>query len=101
MSDPLLTPDDAAAFLRIPVKGVHALCRAGKLDFIRVNGKERRFTNDMLERYVQVQTVSRKKPVDTKEPKEVILTPKTQQRGGNKSFGSTRTDLLEEMRSWH
>jgi excisionase family DNA binding protein len=93
---PLLKPVQVAAFLGIPVKGVHALCRAGKLDFIRINGKERRFTQEMVERYIQGQTVKNIKPVDKNTKVTLPCPPK----GGVKSSGVIRAQLKEEMRSW-
>jgi len=96
MLTPLLTPENVAAFLGIPVKGVHALCRGGKLDFIRVNGKERRFTQEMVERYIHDQTVRNMKPVDKNNKQTLPCPPK----GGAKSSGVIRAQLKEEMRSW-
>jgi predicted site-specific integrase-resolvase len=92
---PLFKPQDVATLLGISVKGVHAECNAGRLEYVAVNGrKERRFTAEMVKSYIQEQTV-RRKVVD--KPKSSRL-PSPIKKGGLKveDFG---TDLVREMRS--
>jgi len=92
---PLLAPEDVSTILAISVKGIHELCRSGRLEYIRVNGKERRFTEEMVQAFIQEQTVSRpKKSVDRSRP----LTLPCSRKGGVKSVEDSGTDLGKEIR---
>ena len=97
MDKPLLKPKQVAEHLGISVKTVHVLCRAGKLDFLWVNGKERGFTWDMVQDFIEHRTVRRPNHID-KKPSWRLPCPS---RGGEseKSVGFSRNDLREEIRS--
>jgi excisionase family DNA binding protein len=90
----LLSRKDVAEILGISVKTVHKLVRDGKLGCVQVTAKERRFTEEQVQEYVEEQTVSR--PVDKKGPKALELPRK----GGDWTIGVSGTDLMKEMRSW-
>ena len=92
----LLKPNDVATILNISVKAVHALCRSGQLNYVRINKKERRFTEEMIEAFVASRTVAREK-FDKKRSQRIPCPPK---KGGDKSSGVNRAQLREEMRSW-
>lgn len=99
MSLQLLTPEDVSKLLAVSVKGVHELCRTGRLDYVRVNGKERRFTEEMVQAFIEAWTVSQpKKEVDRKPHKYL---PYPSKKGGDKER-STRVSeaglLREEIK---
>jgi excisionase family DNA binding protein len=91
----LLKPNEVAALLSISVKAVHALCRERKLNYIQINGKERRFTEEMVQDFIASRTVEQKR-FDKKPAKSLPFSPKK----GGKSSGVSRAQLREEMRSW-
>jgi len=93
-SNILLKAEEVAAMLRIASKSVHKLARKGEIGFVRVNGRDRRFTNMHVDEYIQRNTVNT--PVDVKPNSRVSCLPK----GGEKSTGVSGTNLIEEMRSW-
>lgn len=88
----LHTPDEVAQCLQISVKAVHELCRTGRLAFVRVNGKERRFTIGHIQEYIEAQTVDRKAAVDKKRSQPLPCRSK-----GKKSVEGG-TDLGKEIR---
>jgi excisionase family DNA binding protein len=90
----LLSTRDVAEILRISAKTVNKLVREGKLGCVQVTTRERRFSEEQVEGFVESRTIER--PVDRKSPKPVDFPRK----GGKKSFGCSRTSLREEMRSW-
>jgi len=92
---PLLKPADVARVLGVSIKGVHAECNAGRLEYVKVNGKERRFTEEMVRRYVEAQTVS-KIVVDRKRTRTVTYPLKG---GVAKSVEDSGTNLTKEIRS--
>ncbi|MGO9568686.1 MAG: helix-turn-helix domain-containing protein [Desulfomonilaceae bacterium] len=91
----LMDAKDVAKILKRSVKTVHKRVREGKLGCVQATPKDRRFTRDQLQAFIDSQTVepridrSKEKPVKSQPPK-----------GGEKSFGFSRTSLREEMRSW-
>ena len=90
----LLSAKDVAEILGISVKTVNKLVREGKLGCVQVTAKERRFTEDQVEGFIEFRTIER--PVDTKSPKPLDFPRK----GGKKSLGFARTALKQEMQSW-
>jgi excisionase family DNA binding protein len=54
---PLLTPDDVAEILSISPRTVNELCNRKKLGYIQVDAKHRRFTEEMVQEFVDRQTV--------------------------------------------
>jgi hypothetical protein len=90
----IYTSEEAAQALRISVKGLHALCRQGKIDYVRINGKARGFTSGQIQDYIESQTVS-KVSVDRKPAKPLPCSPK---KGGTKSVEDVGTSLRKEIR---
>jgi excisionase family DNA binding protein len=90
----LLSAKDVAEILGISVKTVNKLVREGKLGCVQVTEKERRFTEQQVEGFVESRTIER--PVDRTSPKPLDFNRK----GGKKSLGFTRTALKQEMQSW-
>jgi excisionase family DNA binding protein len=95
----LKTAQEAARILSISTKTVHALCRRGLLSFVQINGKERRFTDQQIQEYVESRTVPRR--VD-KNHSGRISSPPLRDKGGDSEVpgGSVRAHLREELRSW-
>jgi excisionase family DNA binding protein len=90
----LLTAKDVAEILGIVAKTVNKLVREGKLGCVQVTAKERRFTEEQVERFVESRSIER--PVDRMSPKPLDFPRK----GGKKSLGFARTALKQEMQSW-
>jgi excisionase family DNA binding protein len=90
----LLSAKDVAEILGISAKTVNKLAREGKLGCVQVTAKERRFTEEQVEEFVESRTIER--PVDRKNSKQLDFPRK----GGKKSLGFARTALKQEMQSW-
>lgn len=90
----LMNAEDVAKILGIAKKTVHKLVREGKLGCVQVTEKDRRFTREQVQAYIDSQSVEVR--IDRKVSKALSSPPK----GGEKSVGFSRTDLREEMRSW-
>ena len=88
----LHTPEEVAQCLQISVKAVHELCRAGRLAFVRVNGKERRFTEEDVQAYIKAQTVNQKTIIDKRRSKSIPS------RSKGKKMVEGGTDLGKEIR---
>ncbi len=93
---PLLRVRDAAAILGISPKTVNKLVREKKLSCVQITPRERRFTREQIQEYIQSQSTS--VHVDKKDPRPVQSPLKT---GGlkKKSAGDIGTDLVKEIRS--
>ncbi len=91
----LFTAEDVAAILSISLKTVHKLVREGKLPCVQVTTRERRFTPEQVQQYIESQSTGIR--VDKKPAPAVSSRPK---KGGAKSIGVSGTDLRKEMRSW-
>ncbi|MGO9571400.1 MAG: helix-turn-helix domain-containing protein [Desulfomonilaceae bacterium] len=90
----LLQTCDVATLLGIGAKTVHKLVREGKLPCVQVTTRERRFTPEQVQLYIESQSTGIR--VDKKAAPAVSSRPK---KGGAKSSGVlSRQALLEEMR---
>ena len=97
----LLHPPEAADLLGISLKGLHALCRSNKLGYVRINGKERRFTHEHLEAFIAARSVQAQTPVDRSRLKPLLSRPKSSKEGGEKQRGKDedlRASLRKEIR---
>jgi hypothetical protein len=92
---PLLEAKDVAKILGIALKTVHKRVRQGKLACVQESPKIRRFTREQIQAYIDSQTLEAR--IDRTKEKTVKSQPP---KGGEKSFGFSRTSLREEMRSW-
>jgi excisionase family DNA binding protein len=90
----LMTAKDVGEILGIAPKTVNKLVREAKLGCVQVTAKERRFTEQQVERFVESRSIER--PVDRTNPKPLDFPRK----GGKKSLGFARTALKQEMQSW-
>jgi len=97
--DRLWSPSEAAEYLGVSKKTIHALCRRGELEHVTVLRRgDRRFTKEMLDEFVRLKRSQ--KPVDTKAERG-LRSPAKSKKGGEKLTGdSVITQLREEMRSW-
>ncbi len=91
----LLEPNEVAEILGISLKTVHKLVREKKLGCVQVTARERRFTPEQIQQYIESRSTDMR--VDKKAPPTVLSRPK---KGGAKSIGVSGTDLKKEMRSW-
>jgi len=91
----LLTVSMVASILGISPKTVHKLVREGKLACVKVTARDRRFTHEQIQQYIESQSTCVR--VDRKVPQPVKSAPR---KGGAKSTGVSGTDLRKEMRSW-
>src|SRR5271157_872942 len=91
----LLSAKDVAEILGISVKTVNKLVREAKLGCVQVTAKERRFTEDQIREYIESR--SSEVQIDTRTP---IRVKSAAPKGGEKSYGDSRTSLLKEMSLW-
>jgi hypothetical protein len=91
----LLSARHVGEILGISAKTVNKLVREAKLGCVQVTAKERKFTEDQIREYIESR--SSKVQIDTRTHVRVKSAPP---KGGEKSFGCSRTSLREEMRSW-
>jgi excisionase family DNA binding protein len=92
----LLEPRDVARIMKITLKAVHKLVRDGKLQCVQVTARERRFTPEQVQQYIESRSTEVR--FDKKAAPTVSSPPK---KGGEprKSTGDSGTDLVKEMRS--
>ncbi len=92
---PLMNAKQVATILKISSRTVQKLVRERKLACVQVTARERRFTAEQVQQYIESQSTGMRVDKDAARP--VKYSPK---KGGAKSVGCSRTDLREEMRSW-
>jgi excisionase family DNA binding protein len=91
----LMTAKDVAKILGIAPKTVNKLVREAKLGCVQVTAKERRFTEEQIQEYIESR--SSNVQIDTRTPVRVkSAAPK----GGEKSIGVSKADLRKEMSLW-
>ncbi len=90
----LLTAKGVATILGISTKTVHKLAREKKLACVQITPRERRFTPEQLQQFIESRSLGVR--VDKKAPQPVSSPPK---KGGVKSSGVSGTDLAKEIRS--
>jgi len=91
----LLEPKEVASILKISLKTMHKLVRERKLSCVQVTVRERRFTPEQVQQYIESQSTGIR--VDKKDPRTVSSRPK---KGGEKSFSFSGVDLRKEMQKW-
>ncbi|MGO9567852.1 MAG: helix-turn-helix domain-containing protein [Desulfomonilaceae bacterium] len=92
---PLMNVVDVADILGVAHKTVNKLVRSGKLGCVQISPRARRFSKEQVKAYIDSKKAE--VPIDRKRFKPVKSRPP---KGGEKSFGFSRTSLREEMRSW-
>jgi excisionase family DNA binding protein len=94
----LLYSRDVAQVLGISVKTVHKLVRDGKLGCVQVTTKDRRFTKEQVQHYIESCTTKAPAKIDREPSVRVRSQPP---KGGEKSSRVfDRANLLKEIRSW-
>ena len=92
----LLYPRDVAQLLGISVKTVHKLVRDGKLGCVQVTTKDRRFTQEQVQHYIESCTTNAPAKIDRESSVRVRSQPP---KGGEKSSRVfDRANLLKEIR---
>jgi Helix-turn-helix domain len=91
----LLDAEEAAQALSCTVKTIHRKVRAGELGCVQISEKKRMFTADQIQDFIDSKTIE--PIIDRNSSVRVSSEPR---KGGEKSFGCSRTSLREEMRSW-
>ena len=91
MSEALLTAKDVSTILRISPKTVNKLVRDCRLACVRVTKRERRFTIEQVETYIE----SRSTQIVDKKTKRELPSP-LKGGGKSKSVGASGSDLLRE-----
>jgi excisionase family DNA binding protein len=92
----LLDSKEVATILKIAVKTVNKLVRQGKLACVQVTTRDRRFTHEQIQEYIQSQSTNPR--VDRRAAPAVTSRPK---KGGDRAKSSgvlSRQALLQEMR---
>jgi len=93
----LLYPRDVAQLLGISVKTIHKLVRDGKLGCVQVTTKDRRFTQEQVQHYIESCTTNAPAKIDREPSVRVRSQPP---KGGEKSSRVfDRANLLKEIRS--
>ena len=91
----LLSTEEAARTLCCTVKTIHKKVREGELGCVQLSEKKRMFKPEQLQSFIDSKTVE--PAIDRKNSVRVSSEPR---KGGERSFGFSRTSLREEMRSW-
>ena len=92
MVERLLNADEVADILRIARKTVNKRVRDGELQCVRVNRRDRRFTDEQVQQYIERKTTHL--PVDVKP--QLRVSCKTKGGEKSKSVGAIGRDLLRE-----
>jgi len=99
----LLYPRDVAQLLGISVKTIHKLVRDGKLGCVQVTTKDRRFTQEQVQRYVEGCTIEIPAQIDRKPSVRVTSKPT---KGGDQTHYRAEeakdswASLQQEMSRW-
>ena len=95
MDRPLLKLKQVAGLLGISIKTVNHLVRKGDLRCVQVTKKERRFTHEQVQEFIERQSDTRPTPVDKPASGRIP----SHWKGGEKSSGVSGTGLSKEIRS--
>jgi excisionase family DNA binding protein len=97
----LLTPEMVAQYLGVNVRTVNKLARDGKLPYVQVTPKKRRFIKDQVIGFVEQKTHSMPKILDQRTTKRLPSPQRTPKGGcGKESFGDSVKTLRKEMSEW-
>jgi excisionase family DNA binding protein len=92
----LLDAQGVAHMLGISAKTVHKLVREGKLPCVQVTSRERRFTPEQVQQYIESRSTGMR--VDKKTSPAVSSRPR--KGGATEKTDVSRASLRKEMRSW-
>ncbi len=93
----LLEPKEVAARMNLSLKTIHKLAREGKLACVQVTARERRFTEEQVQQYIESRSTGT--TIDKRVTAPVSSRPK---KGGENSkfVGVGGKDLRKEMKKW-
>ena len=91
---PLLDPVQVGEILGISPRTVNDLCNRKKLSYIQIDGKHRRFTEDMVQAFIDNQTV---KTEESKKVRRIVVKAKPQ---ATPMTETSRSQLKAEMDSF-
>ena len=103
----VLTAEEVADYLKVPVKDIHLFCRQGRLRYCQITPRKRRFTREMVLDFVKsniggnipvIKTVPDES--ETVRPRRIASTRKGGITKKSDSGTSVRAQLIQEMRSW-
>ena len=101
MTDHLLTPEQVAERLQVSPRTVHRLAREGKIAYVPVSPKKRRFSEAHVQEFLDSREVRAMKTVDKKPSAPLPSHLKSiTHKGGETEIGVSGTDLRKGMRSW-
>lgn len=99
----LLTPQQVADVLGISDRTVHKLCREGKLGYVQVDSKHRRFTSEDIQAYlesVRVHAKLSRRPQAKNVPPKLSPQPHSEKVSQNDIAVVDRASLRKEMKQW-
>jgi excisionase family DNA binding protein len=94
----LFTPQETAHRLKISVRRLHSLCRDQEIEFISLGKKDRRFSNEQIERFIQSRTVLRPEPSKSVDKNATRRLPSRPKKGGGNSTEGSGHSLTEEIK---
>ena len=94
-AEPLLTVAEASDLLQVRPRTIHKLCREGKLGYVMVTAKERRFTRSQLDTYITEQTIM-PKVIDRKPMNPLTSTEKGGGRREQRVLKVSEAGLLKQ-----
>jgi excisionase family DNA binding protein len=101
MFDRLLTVEQVSEQLQLSAKTIHGLCREGRLSYVQVTPRERRFLPEQVTEYIESRIVAKPKPaVDSKAPYRIPSPAKSIKGGKQQTGDSVRASLKKEMAEW-
>ena len=92
----LFTSQETAQRLKISVRHLHSLCRNQEIEFISLGRKDRRFTADQVDRFINSRTVSRPVPsmsVDKNAFRRLPSAPRKGVIGKTEELGNLRKEI--------
>ena len=96
----LFTSQEAAQRLKISVRHLHSLCRNQEIEFISLGKKDRRFTTEQLERFLNSRTVFRPEPSRVIDKNASRRLPSRPRKGvTEKTEGLGSSNLVKEIKS--
>ena len=95
----ILTTEQVAEYLGVRKSDIHRYVRQGKLDCVQLSFKKRRFTESQLNEFIQRQSTSKPKPIDSSRRVRLTSHPRNKE-GGEKSTGASARAIRKEIRSW-
>ena len=94
---PLLKPEQVAEILGISPRTVNELCNRKELEYVRVDAKHRRFTEEMVQAFIDRKTVS---SVGQRPSTRQKHRPVTEKKRPVKPEKQTLENIRKELETW-